>query len=38
MADTGPKQSDSLVDAIATVAIVTAVVAGVSLWLAGMPG
>lgn len=38
MAGTGPKKSDSVADAIAAVAIVAAVVVGVSLWLAGMPG
>ena len=37
MAGTGPKKSDSVADAIAAVAIVAAVVVGVSLWLAGMP-
>ncbi|GEM_PF-5708993 len=33
----GSEKSDSSVDAIATVVIVTVIVATVSLWLAGMP-
>jgi len=38
MGASGPRRSDSSVDAIATVVIVTAIVVAVSLWLAGMPG
>lgn len=37
MAAAGPRRSDSSVDAIATVLVVSVVVATVSLWLAGMP-
>jgi hypothetical protein len=37
MGASGPRRSDSSVDAIATVLVVAAIVAGVSLWLASMP-
>lgn len=37
MAGSGPRKSDSSVDAIATVLVISVVVASVSLWLAGMP-
>lgn len=33
----GPQRSDSSVDAIATVVILSVIVGTVSLWLAGMP-
>jgi hypothetical protein len=38
MAASGPGRSDSSVDAIATVLVISVVVVAVSLWLAGMPG
>lgn len=37
MAASGPQKSNSTVDAIATVVIMTVIVATVSFWLAGMP-
>ena len=37
MAASGPKKSNGTVDAIATVIIMTVIVATVSIWLAGMP-
>lgn len=37
MGASGPRRSDSSVDAIATVIILAVVVGTVSLWLAGMP-
>ena len=37
MGATGPRKSDSSVDAIAAVIVVAAVVATVTLWLSGMP-
>jgi hypothetical protein len=38
MGSSGPRRSDSSVDAMAAVAVVTIIVVAVSLWLAGMPG
>jgi len=37
MAASGPRKSNSTVDAVATVVIMTVIVATVSFWLAGMP-
>lgn len=37
MGASGPQKSDSSVDAIATVVILTVIITAVSLWLAGMP-
>jgi hypothetical protein len=37
MGASGPRRSDSSVDAIATVVVLTVIVTAVSLWLAGMP-
>lgn len=38
MAASGPGKSDSSVDAIAAVLVISVIVVATSLWLAGMPG
>jgi hypothetical protein len=37
MGASGPRRTDSSVDAIAAVVIIAAIVTAVSLWLGGMP-